>query len=168
MKDFGSDERLAWQARLGSLGAYDALIERHQNSVLNLCYFVGNQDFAAAQGRAAALWIDFYADLKSLGFRQPFRRALFRYFVRRLAKDERDSPARRLRPRPDAGDERDVIQLLGELDFDQRVAVVLRDLNRFSDEELAAILGVTLGTVRTRVHSARLKLRDAWKKGGQL
>lgn len=50
---------------------------------------------------------------------------------------------------------------LEELPFDQRVAVVLREIDGLSYEEIAAALGVAVGTVKSRLARARLTLRGA-------
>ena len=42
-----------------------------------------------------------------------------------------------------------------------RAAVVLCDIEGFSYEEIAATLGVKLGTVRSRIHRGRAQLRAA-------
>jgi RNA polymerase sigma-70 factor, ECF subfamily len=44
---------------------------------------------------------------------------------------------------------------------DFRAAVVLCDIEGLSYEEIAATLGIKLGTVRSRIHRGRLLLRDA-------
>ena len=42
-----------------------------------------------------------------------------------------------------------------------RVAVVLCDIEGLSYEEIAATLGIKLGTVRSRIHRGRVQLRTA-------
>ena len=42
-----------------------------------------------------------------------------------------------------------------------RVAVVLCDIESFTYEEIAATLGIKLGTVRSRIHRGRVQLRQA-------
>ncbi|GAA3697098.1 RNA polymerase sigma factor SigE [Zhihengliuella alba] len=54
----------------------------------------------------------------------------------------------------------DVQRALDALPADFRAAVVLCDLEGFSYEEVAAALGVKLGTVRSRIHRGRALLRD--------
>jgi len=49
---------------------------------------------------------------------------------------------------------------LAHLSEDHRVVVVLRDLDGQRYEEIAAILDLPIGTVRSRLHRARLQLRD--------
>ena len=51
-----------------------------------------------------------------------------------------------------------VKQALNQLDADQRVAIVLVDLQDFSYQEAAQILGVPVGTVKSRLARARLQL----------
>jgi RNA polymerase sigma-70 factor (ECF subfamily) len=41
------------------------------------------------------------------------------------------------------------------------VAVVLCDLEQLSYEEIAATLGIKVGTVRSRIHRGRVLLREA-------
>jgi RNA polymerase sigma factor (sigma-70 family) len=53
----------------------------------------------------------------------------------------------------------DVQAALKALPPDYRAAVVLCDIEGFSYEEIAATLGVKLGTVRSRIHRGRAQLR---------
>ena len=55
----------------------------------------------------------------------------------------------------------DVQAALRALPPDYRAAVVLCDIEGFSYEEIAATLGVKLGTVRSRIHRGRAQLRAA-------
>ena len=50
---------------------------------------------------------------------------------------------------------------LDALPPDFRVAVVLCDIEGLSYEEIAATLGIKLGTVRSRIHRGRVQLRQA-------
>lgn len=51
--------------------------------------------------------------------------------------------------------------LLMELSPDHRAAVVLKDVIGYSYEEIAEFLDVPLGTVRSRIHRGRGRLREA-------
>src|SRR5271155_5011704 len=55
----------------------------------------------------------------------------------------------------------DVQAALKALPPEYRAAVVLCDIEGFSYEEIAATLGVKLGTVRSRIHRGRAQLRTA-------
>jgi RNA polymerase sigma-70 factor (ECF subfamily) len=55
----------------------------------------------------------------------------------------------------------DVQAALDALAPDFRVAVVLCDIEGLSYEEIAATLGIKLGTVRSRIHRGRVQLREA-------
>ncbi len=51
-----------------------------------------------------------------------------------------------------------VHRAIDELDDDQRVLVLLRDVEGLSYEEIVSITGLALGTVKSRLHRAREKL----------
>jgi RNA polymerase sigma-70 factor (ECF subfamily) len=55
----------------------------------------------------------------------------------------------------------DIQAALQALPPDYRAAVVLCDIEGFSYEEIAATMGVKLGTVRSRIHRGRAQLRSA-------
>jgi RNA polymerase sigma-70 factor, ECF subfamily len=49
---------------------------------------------------------------------------------------------------------------IAELPEERRVVIILRDLEGLSYEEIAVALGLELGTVRSRLHRARMDLKD--------
>jgi RNA polymerase sigma-70 factor (ECF subfamily) len=53
---------------------------------------------------------------------------------------------------------------LSELPFDQRAAIVLREIDGLSYEEIAESLGIAVGTVKSRLARARLNLRGALRE----
>jgi|CXWL01.1.fsa_nt_gi RNA polymerase sigma-70 factor (ECF subfamily) len=53
-----------------------------------------------------------------------------------------------------------VLAALAELDDDHRAAVILRDLEGLDYGEIAGILEVAVGTVKSRLHRARMALRE--------
>lgn len=61
----------------------------------------------------------------------------------------------------DAAFEHDVEEALAALSPEFRVAVVLCDIEQLTYEEIAATLGVKIGTVRSRIHRGRSQLRRA-------
>jgi RNA polymerase sigma-70 factor, ECF subfamily len=63
----------------------------------------------------------------------------------------------------------EVIQeALGTLAADQRLVVVLCDVQGLSYEEAAAVLGVAVGTVKSRLSRGRFRLRDHLAARGEL
>lgn len=79
-----------------------------------------------------------------------------------------DEPDRVIAGSPDlesemaAADLPDHLQaLLMDLPPDYRAAVVLKDVLSFSYEEISEMVGVPIGTVRSRIHRGRGKLRTA-------
>ena len=58
-------------------------------------------------------------------------------------------------------------QALNSIPRDKREIVVLRDYLDLSYAEIAAVLGVAQGTVMSRLHRARLALKEALEKNGR-
>jgi RNA polymerase sigma-70 factor (ECF subfamily) len=58
----------------------------------------------------------------------------------------------------------DLERALGELAEPFRSAVVLRDVEDFSYQEIATMLGIPIGTVMSRIHRGRAWLRERLEK----
>lgn len=56
---------------------------------------------------------------------------------------------------------------LSELPFDQRAAIILREIDGLSYEEIAESLSIAVGTVKSRLARARLNLRGALSEPGR-
>ncbi|MFO0969482.1 MAG: sigma-70 family RNA polymerase sigma factor [Gemmataceae bacterium] len=59
-----------------------------------------------------------------------------------------------------AEEERRLHEALGRLSPEHRAVLVMKDLEGQKYEEMAEILDVPIGTIRSRLHRARLELRD--------
>jgi RNA polymerase sigma-70 factor, ECF subfamily len=59
-----------------------------------------------------------------------------------------------------AEDERKVHEALGKLSAEHRAVLVMKDMDGLKYEAIAEILGVPVGTIRSRLHRARLEIRD--------
>jgi RNA polymerase sigma-70 factor (ECF subfamily) len=58
--------------------------------------------------------------------------------------------------------ERRVHEGLARLSLEHRSVLVMKDMDGMKYEEIAAVLQVPVGTVRSRLHRARLELREIW------
>ena len=59
--------------------------------------------------------------------------------------------------------EAEVAKAVRSLDDDHRSVLVLRDIEGMGYDEIASVLGLPRGTVKSRLHRARLELRDKLK-----
>jgi RNA polymerase sigma-70 factor (ECF subfamily) len=55
--------------------------------------------------------------------------------------------------------EQQVMRALGEIKHEYRVALILREIEEFSYEEIAEALGISIGTVKSRIARGRDELR---------
>jgi RNA polymerase sigma-70 factor (ECF subfamily) len=56
--------------------------------------------------------------------------------------------------------ERHIQQALARLSPEHRAVLVMKDMEEMKYEEIAQVLGVPIGTIRSRLHRARLELRE--------
>jgi RNA polymerase sigma-70 factor (ECF subfamily) len=61
---------------------------------------------------------------------------------------------------------RQVLAALGELDVEYRTILVMRDIEDMDYQAMAEVLGVPLGTLKSRLFRARLALREQMIKAG--
>ena len=185
-------------AQRGSLEAFNRLVERYQRQVFNVCYrTLANVDDAADATQEAFLGA-YRGLASFRGAAEGFRPWLLRIAVnacydqlrrrkRRPADslegfsagrepDEDAGPADRL-PDPAPGPEqhalnretaRGIEAALACLSPDQRLTVVLCDVQGLSYEEAAQVMAVELGTVKSRLSRARAHLRDLLQAAGEL
>jgi len=80
--------------------------------------------------------------------------------IDRVAESQEANPAQQAEDR-----ERDqhVLAALGRLDAEYRAVLVMRDIDGFDYQQMADILGLPLGTLKSRLFRARLALRDELK-----
>jgi RNA polymerase sigma-70 factor, ECF subfamily len=174
-----SDDELIRRFLDGDTGAFAGLIERHRQRVYNVCLrLLGDADDAADaaqdtfvsvltkldrfRGDAAfTTWVHRIAvnacyDVTRKRRRQP---------MLRLAGDPDDAAEEGGTPVPDPADElagtRDVLAALRAIPEEFRTAVVLADLQDLPYEEVAKVLDVPIGTVKSRVHRGRVALARA-------
>lgn len=163
------DERtLIAEARDGSAGAFVALVRRHQQPLRSflrrVCY-----DFVEADDIAQETLTTAWTKLDSYRGDSSFRSWLCGMAYRKAADAGRSDSRRRARearavtvpePAPDATDERmDLERAFASLTREQRAAVALCWAEGCSNAEAAAILGLPLGTLKSMLARARVRLR---------
>ncbi|HEV7679781.1 MAG TPA: sigma-70 family RNA polymerase sigma factor [Candidatus Dormibacteraeota bacterium] len=171
------DELLLEQARQGDSAAFTSLVERHQDDLYTMALrLLGTP--ADAADVVQETFLRAYMNLPKLRgvsvrgwlFRVAVNacRDVQRRSVRKPASplEDRDGKVLEL-PSQDAGPEAAaeareraaaIRAALLALPVDYRVAVVLRDVNDLSYEEIAEVLHLPLGTVKSRLSRARLQL----------
>ncbi len=155
--------------------SWDEVVRNHSARVYRLAYrLTGNQH--DAEDLTQEVFVRVFRSLSSYtpgtfeGWLHRITTNLFLDLVRRRARirfDALPDDAERL-PSKDRGPaqiyadthfDHDVQAALDRLPPDFRAAVVLCDLEGLSYEEIAATLGIKIGTVRSRIHRGRAQLR---------
>ena len=173
------DEILVASALDGDLGAFNQLVEAYQDLCHSLvARLVPDPDQAADAVQEA--FFSAYRNLRS--YRGPsFRGWLTRIAVNAAMDLQRARKRRPVSPYPELEDDswqpptgpeadpeaiatasergRALASALRAIAADQRAAIVLYDVEGYDYAEIAAMTGVSLGTVKSRIHRGRLALR---------
>lgn len=174
------DRALVAQALAGELEAFNRLVELYQDYLFALTVRVVNDREAAADAVQEA----FFSAYRNLA---RFRGDSFRSWLTRIAlnaatdilrvrkrrpadpypeweddvwqpvADESEGPERTaiLRSRS-----RSIAVAMRQITSDQRTAILLYDVEGYDYLEIAEMTGVSLGTVKSRIHRGRLALRE--------
>jgi RNA polymerase sigma-70 factor (ECF subfamily) len=183
-----SDEDVMERCALGSEAAFRALVQRYRTRIMNLvCRFISDRD--RAEEISQEVFLRVYRNRERYRKSGKFSTWIFTIAVN-LTKNEIRSRVRHkgtysldameedsggqglpfpdARPLPDADlsareiQER-VAEALRKLPPRYREAVVLRDIEGLSYEEVGEILKIPGGTVRSRINRARLMLKERLK-----
>jgi RNA polymerase sigma-70 factor (ECF subfamily) len=175
------DAALVEQALRGQLEAFNELVRRHQDHLYALVYrLVPDRDQAADAVQEA--FFSAYRNLAS------FRGGSVRSWLGRIAVNaamdlQRARRRRPAQPYPTLEDEswqppaagtdepearslaierrRVLAEALASLPFEQRACIVLFDVEGYDYSQIAVAMGVSLGTVKSRIHRGRVALRAA-------
>ena len=177
-----SDESLMSLFQQGNEPAYALLVQRYKDELTNFCRrFLGDRDEAddVVQETFVRVWRSrgsytpaarfstwIYTIASNLA-KTRLRRWSLRRFVR-LGEPHGDGqmfdlPDESAGPDGAADDtlrEERIQQALKSLPVKYREVVVLRDIQQPSYEEIVAITGTAMGTVKSRINRARTSLRD--------
>jgi RNA polymerase sigma-70 factor (ECF subfamily) len=163
------------RAKRGDHDAFTRLVDGAVDRLCTVAYLI-LRDADRAQDAVQEALVSAWRDLPSLRDAEALDAWLYRLTVRscyRHARQERRRTLIELHAMPDAatdlvGDvalqvvERDRLEReLGRLPVDQRAVIVLRFYLGCSVPEVAEILGIPLGTAKSRLNRGLLALRDA-------
>lgn len=162
--------RLLLDAQRGDREALERFVAATQHDVMALCRYLGDAD--NADDLAQEAYQRAFASLHRFRATGPAKHWLLTITRRTCADATRRRTRRRRVERRVAGlalddagvpvsDRTEVEELLHELDDDRRAAFVLTQLNGLRYEDAAELLGVPVGTIRSRVSRAREQLLDA-------
>ena len=174
------ESRLIHRASAGDAGAFNALMGMHERRMyavaLRMC---GNPE--DAQDCLQEAMIRVYRSISGFKAQSSFSTWVYRITMntcldelrRRKNRpgtsldglletgwspsDEGDTPERHAMRREARAS---IQRFIGELPEDMRAAVVLRDVEGYSYDEIAEILGANVGTVKSRISRGREKLRE--------
>ena len=169
------------RARAGDRQAFDRIMIRHQRLVVSTAWrMLGNQEDARDAAQESFLRV--YKYLKNFKRGEDFAGWLYRItvnvcrdFARKRGRasqfvsfeQEREegnlatlSSGENVEEGAILSQERSIIErAIGTLTKKEKAAIVLRDLEGLSTEEVADILGSSQGTVRSQISSARTKIK---------
>ena len=168
----------------GNTSAFDVIVRRYNTKVYSLAYRLLNS-VEDAEDVAQDTFSQAFKGLGSFRGSSKFYTWLFRITYnlaisqRRKRKpalslnSQTDSQGEITLPSDDASPMKNMEdeegktlmdKALGLLSLDHRAGLVLKEIEGFSYEEIALSLGVPVGTVRSRLHRARLELRAILEK----
>jgi RNA polymerase sigma-70 factor (ECF subfamily) len=181
------EERLIARLRADDLAAFEELVTHFERSVYSLCYRMLG-DAEDARDAAQETFLKVYrgvssfrgeSGLKTWIYRIAINQAMNqrRWWRRRhrdetvsldLSRNESDTTLGNSLPAPLASPEqmaiagereRRIMSALGEIKQEYRVALILREIEELSYEEIAETLAISIGTVKSRIARGREELR---------
>ena len=177
-----SDEELIARFQQGDNYAFDLLVKRYKDPLLNFIYrFIGEKNEAEDIVQETFLrlfknkhyykeiakfstWIYTIAgNLAKTELRKRKRRKLFSISHYLSTEKDYDIPDETTSPESDTNTlitDKIIQRAIDKLSPKFKQVIILRDIQGFSYEEIAEIVGIPLGTVKSRVNRARLKLQE--------
>ena len=180
------DAGLLAALRSGDLGAFSALVARHQRSLINFFYHLC-WDRQGAEDCAQEVFLRVYSHLDTYEPQAKFTTFLFR-IARNLWIDRMRSAAVHGKPlslEASSGGEGRSLQervasrvqspveilareeqqealrrAIDQLPDEQKSVVILSEIQGMKYQDIGEILGVPVGTVKSRMHTAMEKLKD--------
>lgn len=172
------DWELVETARGGDRPAFNQLVLKYRNRVLGVAVRMLG-DRGEAEDLAQDVFVKVFRALKDFQHEALFSTWLYRVTanscLNRIQKRKQEKSMTSVlddpeaHPDPAANPQRVleekqakllVEKAIQDLPSDQRVILILRDIEGLSYEDIAESLGIELGTVRSRLHRARLQIKN--------
>lgn len=167
------DDRLVARLRAGDPAAFETLYRRHAASIFGLLLRM-LKNRADAEDLLQEIFLQAHDKLPSFEGRSAFGTWLYRLGVNRCldhlrsrsAKEQARTepltmtlalPGRRL---PGGTRSLELERAIGELPPSSRAAFLLHDVEGYEHKEVGEMLGIAVGTSKSLVHRARMKLRE--------
>jgi RNA polymerase sigma-70 factor (ECF subfamily) len=178
------DTELVDLARVGDARAFDELVRRYQDRVFRLCFKILRHEEDAMEASQDAFLSAFRglprfkadSTFSTWLYRVATNAALMKYRKRRaghVSYEQSQSSLEDLEPLAIAdwsqqpldqlldAETREILNReMDRLPENEREVFVLRDIMEQSNEEVAKELGITIAAVKSRLHRARVHLRD--------
>jgi RNA polymerase sigma-70 factor (ECF subfamily) len=182
------DAALVAEALRGRLDAFNQLVLRHQDRLFSLvvrlvpdrdqaadavqeAFFSAYRNLSSYRGGNVASWLSRIAVNAAMDMQRAKRRRPAQPYPE-LEDESWQPPAE-----PDQEPEVKAIEIersralaaaLARLPFEQRNCIVLYDVNGYDYGEIARIMKVSVGTVKSRIHRGRVALRTALEPNREL
>jgi RNA polymerase sigma-70 factor (ECF subfamily) len=172
------DARLVELARTGDVDAFATLVRRYEHRVRGVLMRL-LRDLRDVEEVTQDVFVQAWRNLDRFrGDAAPFtwlyriavNEALMRQRRRQLPETELDETAGSLSSSPTAAAaevaelRRFLLAQIAELPFEYRAPLVLRDLEGLSNGEVAEVLEITVAATKSRIHRARMQLREALER----
>jgi len=165
-----ADEWLVLQSQDGDARAFEQLVSRWQDRLWRHARRLIRDD-AAAWDVVQDAWMSVLKGLRRLDDPGAFAGWAYRIVtfkcVDQLRREERRKKVENRHPTPetypthDEDDDVEVLRIaLGDLSVEQRAILSLHYREELGVERIAEILGIPLGTVKSRLHRARATLKE--------
>lgn len=175
----GAEAQLLRRARDGEREAISLLLNRHRDRIFRLCFAV-LRDRESAEDAAQEVFLRAFVKLPLFRGESEFSTWLYRLALnfcleKRRTQTRRDELLQTAWRDDHASSEnvarqaetRQLLEIaLDELGEGLRVALILREWQGLSYEEIAAVLHLPVGTVRSRLHEARRRFQAKWLELG--
>ena len=176
-----TDYELAQSASVGDISAFELLYERHNRRVYSLCLRM-TQNASEAEDLAQEVFIQLFRKIGSFRGESAFTTWLHRLTVNQVLMHFRKRGVRMEQTTEDGETPVQVVRgtenpmqmpvvdrialdkAIGQLPPGYRTVFILHDVEGHEHEEIARMLGCSVGTSKSQLHKARMKLRGLLRR----